>query len=629
MSIKKRLSERLSFLQYLLIICVLIVVPIIAGVAYDSYCSVSEEYHNNFDLLKCNTEQSIIETIKIVDKGLRIYDESLDEKMKAGFVPFINAYNESGGDPSEIDLDELRKGLGERYNFYIIDENQTVICSTVDVDLGLDFSFLHEYSEYLDSVREGDSYSGDRVVRGVRDIEAIRKYGYYPSPDHKYILELSYSIGNESPREILRYTKTVEDLRGMNPYLQSVKIYDIFGYTIGAPEEPDKDTRKFIKNEVIRAKEDVLIEDSANGTLTDYRFVNLYKYGIGSDPSLAIAFTYSTAMLQENIMSAWLLEFISIAGLSILLILILGLFCFAVSKPVKNLVEDVDAIADGDLDHKISVGTGGREFVHLEASISNMVERLKQTIKKVQESEELIKKHNEELEETVASRTKEALDRSNEANFYLDIITHDINNSNMAALGYAEILSEISDDEGRDITKMLIAAIHQNADIIRNISLMRKMKGEEQITLAPVNLDSVIKHAMSLFQLNVVYDGTDLRVMADNLLEEVFTNIFGNCIRHAGPDCEVKISIADSDGNVEVCISDNGPGIPGGMKEECFNRYTRNLSGRNADGSGVGLYIVKTLITDRYGGSVKANDAVEGHPEEGLMICITLKKAVP
>lgn len=628
MSIKRIISERLSFLQLLLIICVLIVVPLMAGVAWDSYYSTSEEYQKNFDILKKNTEQSIIEMVQIVDDGLVVYDLSLDEQMKKGFEPFLEAYRESGGDPSQIDLEEIRQGLGGRYHLYIIDKEHRIIDSTMDSDIGLDFSFLDEFSAHLDTVREGDSYSGDRVTKGIRAKNNTRKYAYYPTPDHKYILELSYEIEKNSTRSLLQFKKNVEDLMEMNPYLVSVRIYDILGDTIGDPEEPDSKLREFIRDDIIREKNDYVIEDVENGTITNYRYVNLAKENIGSDTSLAIAFTYSTEMLDKNIMSAWYNDLLSTAGMGTLLIIILFFFCSMISRPIKNLEEDVDKISMGNLDHPIRTGTGGREFTHLEASISNMVERLRISINKLQESEELIRKHNEELEEIVSTRTKEALDRSDEANFYLDIITHDINNSNMAALGYAEILSEISDEEGREIAKMLIAAIHQNDDIIRNISLMRKLRDKEQISLFPVSLDSIVNHAISLFPLNVVYDGTNLRVMADNLLGEVFTNILGNSVRHAGQGCEVKISVRELDGNVEVCISDNGPGIPEDMKEECFNRYSKNLSGRKASGSGVGLFIVKKLVTERYGGSAMAYDAVERHPENGLMICIILKKAL-
>lgn len=627
MSLKNKFHGKFSFLQFLLVICVLIVALIMAGVIYDSYKSVSEEYQYNFEILKTNTEQSIIETIRIVDRGLKIYDQGLDDEMKRGFDPFLEVYNESGGHPSKIDLNGIREQLGEEFNLYIIDENLTVIFSTVDADLDLDFSFLDEFSEYLNDVREGDSYSGDRVVKGVRETGTARKYAYHPSPDHKYILELSLEIGENSPRELLKYSRTIEDLEGMNPYLTSVKLYDIFGYTIGAPEEPDKELREFIKNDVIRAKKDVIVEDSANGTTTDYRFIDLHEDGIGSDASLAIAFTYSTAMLHDNIMSAWFSEILSTAGLSMLLILILGVFCIAISRPVTNLVEDVDAIADGDLDHKIRVGKNGREFIQLERSISNMVERLKDTITRLRDSEDLIKKHNDELEEIVASRTKETIEKSNEANLYLDVITHDINNSNMAALGYAEMVLENSENDDREMTKMLISAIHQNAEIIKNISLMRTMKDEEGGPLFPVNVDSIIKHVISLFPIKISYEGTDLKVIADNLLEEVFMNILGNCSRHAGPECEVKISVTESGENVRICITDNGPGIPKGMKEECFNRYKKNLSGGNANGKGLGMFIVRALVADRYGGSVEALDAVEGRPEDGLMICITLRKA--
>ena len=628
MSIKNKFSEKLSFLQLLLIICILIVIPISLGLAYDSYKSVSEEYNSNFDLLKNNTEQSIIETLIVVDKGLTVYDEGLDDQMKKGFEPFLSAYDESEGDLSHVDLEAIKEGLGEDYNLYVIDENHTIIYSTMATDLGLNFSYLEDFSGFLDNVRENYSYAGDRVVRGIREEKTIRKYAYYPTPDHKYVLELSYDINEDSPRKLLQYSRTIEELKGMNPYLTSVKLYDIFGYTIGEPDEPDKELRKFIINDVIGEKKSVTLEDSVNGTFTDYRLVNFYEDGVGSDTSLAIAFTYDQNLLEDNITSAWYSDLLNIAGLSILLILILSTFCIAISKPLKYLVEDVDKIALGDLDHQIRTGMGGKEFAHLETSISNMVDRLKKTISKVRESEELIKSQNDELETIVASRTKEALEKSNEANFYLDIITHDINNSNMAALGYAEILLDLSKEEDRSIVKVLISAIHQNTDIIRNISLMRTMKNDEKdACLSPVNLDNIIRHAISLFPLKVAYKGTDLKVIADKLLEEVFTNILGNSIRHAGSDCEVRIFVTESDDDVRICIADNGPGIPDDRKEECFNRYTKNLSGRTANGSGVGLFIVKTLVTERYGGSVEALDTVEGHPEKGLMICVTLRKA--
>ncbi|WP_187287566.1 HAMP domain-containing sensor histidine kinase [Methanolacinia petrolearia] len=618
----------MSFLQLLLIICILIVIPISLGLAYDSYKSVSEEYNSNFDLLKNNTEQSIIETLIVVDKGLTVYDEGLDDLMKKGFEPFLSAYDESEGDLSQVDLEAIREGLGEDYNLYVIDETHTITYTTMATDLGLNFSYLEDFSGFLDNVREGYSYVGDRVVKGIREEKTIRKYAYYPTPDHRYVLELSYDIDEDGPRKFLQYSRTIEELKGMNPYLTSVKLYDIFGYTIGEPDEPDKELRKFIINNVIGEKKSVTLEDSAKGTFTDYRLVNLYEDGIGSDTSLAIAFTYDENLLEDNIASAWYSDLLNIAGLSILLILILSIFCIAISRPLKYLVDDVDKIASGDLDHQIRTGRGGKEFAHLEASISNMVERLKKTISKVRESEELIKRQNDELETIVASRTKEALEKSNEANFYLDIITHDINNSNMAALGYAEIMLDLSKEEDRSIVKMLISAIHQNTDIIRNISLMRAMKnGEKDASLSPVNLDNIIRHAISLFPLKVAYEGTGLKVMADKLLEEVFTNILGNSIRHAGSDCEVRISVTESGDDVRICIADNGPGIPDDRKEECFNRYTKNLSGRTANGNGVGLFIVKTLVTERYGGSVEALDTVEGHPEKGLMICVTLRKA--
>lgn len=627
MSLKRKFPENFTFSQYLLIICILIVAPIMTGLLYDSFRVTSEEYHNNFDILRDNTEQSVIETLKVVNLGLMVYDAGLDSEMKRAFRPFLQAYEDSGGDPSAINLEIIRNDLGERYNLYIIDRNHTVIYSTKEIDIGLNFSYMEDFSIYLDNIREGDSYAGDRVVRGIRDIDTIQKYSYYPTPDHNYVLELSYDIDKNSTRSLLKYGKTVDDLRGMNPYLEYVEIYDMLGYTIGTPEILEKPTKNFIKSNIIEEKQNVVIEDTANGTITDYRYIGLYEPSAGSDPSLAISFTYSTKRLDDQIFSVWMNEILSTAGLSLLLILVLGLVCIKISRPFSNFVEDVNAIAEGDLDHKIRSGRGGREFVQLERSVSNMVARLKETIKKVRESEDMIKKHNEELEKIVTSRTKEAEEKSEEANFYLDVITHDINNSNMAALGYAEILMEISEESNKNTINNLIVAVRQNAETIKNVSIVRTMKKENRISLHPVEIDDLLRHSASLFQVNTIYGGTDLKVMADSLLEEVFINIIGNCNRHVGPNCTVKINVDETGEMVKICIEDDGPGIPDDHKEECFSRYAKNLSGGKASGKGLGLYIVRTLVTERYGGSLEVLDAAEGPRGKGLRICILLRKA--
>jgi signal transduction histidine kinase len=68
-------------------------------------------------------------------------------------------------------------------------------------------------------------------------------------------------------------------------------------------------------------------------------------------------------------------------------------------------------------------------------------------------------------------------------------------------------------------------------------------------------------------------------------------------------------------------IDDNGPGIPDDMKERVFNRMQRGDT--KASGSGLGLYLVKTLV-DSYGGKVWVEDRVKGDYGKGARFMVML-----
>ncbi|MCK9308293.1 MAG: ATP-binding protein, partial [Methanoculleus sp.] len=120
------------------------------------------------------------------------------------------------------------------------------------------------------------------------------------------------------------------------------------------------------------------------------------------------------------------------------------------------------------------------------------------------------------------------------------------------------------------------------------------------------------------------YDGTNIAVMADPLLPGVFTNLIGNAIKFGGPAVEVTIRAEETDGGVRVSVEDTGPGVPDKMKEAVFMRFGWSQSRKS--GQGLGLYITRMLIT-RYGGRVRVDDRVPGHPECGAAFRFVLKRA--
>lgn len=108
-----------------------------------------------------------------------------------------------------------------------------------------------------------------------------------------------------------------------------------------------------------------------------------------------------------------------------------------------------------------------------------------------------------------------------------------------------------------------------------------------------------------------------LTVLADELLRYVFENLIHNAIVHNDAD-EPRVEVAASaDGDeVEVTVTDDGPGIPDAEKEAVFDPEMGTHHG-------VGLHLVRTLVR-AYGGTVTLSDA----EARGTVVTVRLPRAL-
>ena len=125
---------------------------------------------------------------------------------------------------------------------------------------------------------------------------------------------------------------------------------------------------------------------------------------------------------------------------------------------------------------------------------------------------------------------------------------------------------------------------------------------------------------------HIAYNGSHSPVLADNLLPEIFMNLIGNATKHGGPGVAITVTVEDAaeDEVVTVTIADNGPGVPDDAKEKIFTRFEQGMA--SGPVQGLGLSICRMLL-NRYGGTIRVDDRVEGHPEEGAAFRFTLRKA--
>ncbi len=107
-------------------------------------------------------------------------------------------------------------------------------------------------------------------------------------------------------------------------------------------------------------------------------------------------------------------------------------------------------------------------------------------------------------------------------------------------------------------------------------------------------------------------------------LRQVLSNLIDNAIKYGRPAGTVTISgQALEEHRVEVCVRDDGPGIPAEARSRVFERFYRVEKARSREqgGTGLGLAIVKHVV-QAHGGDVR----VESEPGRGSAFFFTLPR---
>jgi signal transduction histidine kinase len=252
----------------------------------------------------------------------------------------------------------------------------------------------------------------------------------------------------------------------------------------------------------------------------------------------------------------------------------------------------------------------------------------------------------EQLWEGITTIEREAIALEQEqrsrkaAELMQDVLAHDIRNYNQITRTSVEILNDIVNTDGQKSnpnSKALVNAIMRATDDSSELIEKTKKLGKiisQQKSLVPVVLESSLRRSLTVMKAacpkkNIVPTlelKPEAKVLADDLLDEIFTNLFSNAVNYTEGDF-VPIEIATELSTLENCngkfwkitVTDHGRGIPDSMKEKLFARYLETASG-----TGLGLSIVYALTVERYSGKITVKDRVQGNYRSGTSVQLLL-----
>ena len=199
-------------------------------------------------------------------------------------------------------------------------------------------------------------------------------------------------------------------------------------------------------------------------------------------------------------------------------------------------------------------------------------------------------------------------------------VSHELRTPLALIKGYVETLLDGAKDKP-EVAARFLQTIERNADrlslLIEDLlTISRLESGQAMMNFAPVNLRAAVDRVLEDLQpraaekqvslTNAVPETLCGRADADRL-HQVLYNLVDNAIKYgrAGGSVRVDARALESERKVELCVQDDGPGIPSNALERIFERFYRVDKARSRDqgGTGLGLSIVKHIVQS-HGGKV-------------------------
>jgi two-component system phosphate regulon sensor histidine kinase PhoR len=214
-------------------------------------------------------------------------------------------------------------------------------------------------------------------------------------------------------------------------------------------------------------------------------------------------------------------------------------------------------------------------------------------------------------------------------------VSHELRTPLSLIKSATETLMDGGKDDSAALTRFLgIIDKHANrlALLIDDLLLLSTLdSGGLRLNRQPLQMRNTVQDAMDDLQLRALARDVTLEnlvpvslvAMADNdRIRQVISNLVDNAIKYGRPGGTTTVTGSRlPNGQIEIIVADDGPGIPPDSQERIFERFYRvdKARSREQGGTGLGLAIVKHVM-QAHGGEVR----LESEPGNGSRFILTL-----
>ena len=289
-----------------------------------------------------------------------------------------------------------------------------------------------------------------------------------------------------------------------------------------------------------------------------------------------------------------------LAGLTGALLLFSGLIS-SMRRPLEELVDAAGKLAGGDRSARVEVG-GLAETATLGAAFNEMAEELEQ-----EESR------------------REELDRLKDE--FVLTASHELRSPLTSVQGFAELLMLDRDSltpRQRETVEIILDNCRHLVRLLNDLlDLARSDAGRLSIQPKPTEVAPLVADVVRTMRAQTeagsqtlseeVPPGLPLIDVEPDRIRQILVNLLTNAHEYSPEGASIRVSARALGAEVEIDVTDDGPGIPTEQLERIFDRFTRGDAGltQRVGGTGLGLAISKSLV-ELHGGSISA-ESTFGH----------------